>query len=387
MIIVRPPNGVPPTTFSSSLFLAGPSPRTAGVPDWRQEALTILAELGWDGVVFVPLPETITDTVNYDNQVEWEQKMMGMSDMIVFWIPRDLEKLPGFTTNVEFGMWMKSGKVVLGFPPKAPKMRYLETLGGWEGMPVFNTLADTLFNAVYSVGLGAERIGGEREVPLQIWNLPAFQGWLTAQKKAGNRLDGAKTIMTFRPNKKRLFLFALHVDVFVESENRSKNNEIVIFRPDISTIVAWSKPVSGMSVLDIKVVIVKEFRSPASVGDCFIREVPGGSSIKTGEEPTVVAAHELEEETGLAIDANRLVPIGSRQVAGTLAAHRAHAYAVELDSGEMDALAADMSVHGVEEDTERTFVEVRTVRELLQEPLTDWANLGMIFAAVRGFAH
>ena len=48
----------------------------------------------------------------------------------------------------------------------------------------------------------------------------------------------------------------------------------------------------------------------------------------------------------------------------------------------LKADAASGRHHGVEADTERTYVEVRTVRELLARPLTDWSNLGMIFAAL-----
>ena len=43
----------------------------------------------------------------------------------MFWIPRDLEKLPGFTTNIEAGEWLHSGKLVIGAPDEAPKIRYL----------------------------------------------------------------------------------------------------------------------------------------------------------------------------------------------------------------------------------------------------------------------
>jgi len=385
MTIVRPPTGTPPETFSRSIFLAGPSPRDGVGLDWRTDALSVLADLGWNGVVFAPLPEN-GKVPDYDAQVEWEQTAMGISDLIVFWVPRS-ETLPGFTTNVEFGVWFKSGKALLGLPPGAPKTRYLETLADQEGVLVRYDLRALLADAIAKIGPGAARTGGEREVPLQIWTLPAFQGWLKAQKAAGNRLDGAKTVMTFRvgPKKERLFLFALHVDVHIGAEGRNKTNEIVIFRPDVSMVVAWSGPSVGFEERtpnDLRVAVVKEFRSPAAVGDCFVREVPGGSSAKPEEDPLVVAAHEVEEETGLVVDPSRLSRLPSRQVAATLAAHKAHVWAVELTPEEMDSLAADKGVHGVEEDTERTFVEVRTVRELLADSLTDWATLGMIFAAI-----
>jgi hypothetical protein len=65
---------------------------------------------------------------SYLDQVEWEYECLELSDLIVFWVPRDLKKLPGFTTNVEFGRYIASGKVLYGRPYEAPKTRYLDRL-------------------------------------------------------------------------------------------------------------------------------------------------------------------------------------------------------------------------------------------------------------------
>jgi hypothetical protein len=43
---------------------------------------------------------------------------------------------------------------------------------------------------------------------------------------------------------------------------------------------------------------------------------------------------------------------------------------------------AQGTVHGVAADGERTFIEVSTVGQLLDQPLTDWSTLGMIFTAL-----
>ena len=37
-----------------SIFLAGPTPRSLDVETWRKEAIRILEELGFDGIVYVP---------------------------------------------------------------------------------------------------------------------------------------------------------------------------------------------------------------------------------------------------------------------------------------------------------------------------------------------
>ena len=129
---------------AQSIFLAGPSPRDKEHYNWRPEALKILEKAGFEGTVFVPLPRDGEWSRDYDGQVEWELEHLEIASIIVFWIPRDLETLPAFTTNVEFGLYVKSGKIVLGFPEGAPKMRYLEYVGKKNNVPVYHTLEETL---------------------------------------------------------------------------------------------------------------------------------------------------------------------------------------------------------------------------------------------------
>ena len=387
MKIIQAPKGTVPETFTKSIFLAGPTPRDDNAEDWRPEAIRLLEEAGYDGIVFNPNPGVKPD---YDDQVSWERDTMNMADIILFWVPREMKHMPALTTNFEFGKWVNSGKVVLGYPEDAVSMRYLQTIADLEGVPTSNTLQETVDAAIKKIGKGAPRTGGERNIPMEIWEKPAFQEWLQAQKAAGNRLDGAEVVWQFRVGEKkdRLFLWAIHVDVYIASEDRHKTNEIVIMRPHISAILAYCWPSTRLStsVLDnVEVAIVKEFRSPASVGDCFIREVPGGSSLKPGVDPRENGVHEFEEETGVAIEADRLEFKGVRQLAGTLSSHHAHVYAVNLSIPEMGALKKEVGkMHGVAEDTEQTYVEVYTLAELLDEtnPLTDWSTLGMILAAL-----
>lgn len=383
MQVIYVPN-TPPETFTKSLFLAGPSPRDPSHYDWRPEALAYLKELGYDGVVYIPLPVDHSDWRHgFDAQVDWEKKYLDMADVIVFWIPRDLKTLPALTTNVEYGMYLESGKVVLGFPDSATNMRYMASHADKQHIPQFRDLRETLMCALERVRDGASRTGGEREVPLHIWKMKSFQAWMVAQKAAGNRLDGAQLLWNFRvdPKKDFVFAYALRVNVFIAREHRNKTNEFILSRPDVSSIVAYHK-VSG-NLLDSEIVIVREFRSPASLGDCFIQEVPSGSSWKVNEDAFEVAAHELSEETGFTISGDRLKFLGARQVAGTLSTHLSHVFACEITDNEIHFLRAQEGIaHGVIEDSERTYVEIYTVRELLSRPLTDWANLGMILTAL-----
>ncbi len=129
-----------------SIFLAGPSPRGRGEDDWRRPALAWLEAAGFDGAVHIPLPRDGVYRPDYDHagQIDWELAHLETAGAIVFWIPRDLETLPGFTTNVEFGRFSRSGRAILGYPKGAPRMRYPHHIAGLDGVPVFHTLEETL---------------------------------------------------------------------------------------------------------------------------------------------------------------------------------------------------------------------------------------------------
>lgn len=391
-----------PETWSKAIFLAGPTPRAENpVPSWRVEALELLRSMGYDGVVFVPETEDGKWSHNYDNQIEWETRGLSTADVIVFWVPRDLKTMPAFTTNVEFGRWVDSRyKVVLGHPKDAPKNRFLDALLGQvsdgEDKPCLS-LQSTLETALAKLGEGALRSGGERNVPLPIWNTPMFQSWYLSLRQAGNRLDSAEVRWVFMPKTGMIFSWVLWVKVWIAAEDRWKENEWVFSRSDISAVVLHYRDSRSTDLLDSEIVLVKEFRSPARTSDGFIHELPGGSST-TKKSPEEVARDEVREETGLRIAsakvrevarlklaASRFQLVGSRQVAGTLSSHHAMVFSVRLSEEEIKKArdtAASGEHGGVEEDTERTYVEVHTVRELLISETVDWSNLGMIMAAL-----
>lgn len=141
-----------------SVFLAGPTPRRANpVPSWRPDAIDLLTR-SWSGpgtlTVFSPESRGGVLAENYDDQVGWETQARASSSVILFWIPRDLTSLPGFTTNVEFGLDVPSGSVVLGCPPDCPnpeRNRYLIWVARQYATPVRETLADTVATALRMV--------------------------------------------------------------------------------------------------------------------------------------------------------------------------------------------------------------------------------------------
>ena len=111
-----------------SIFLAGPTPREEKVASWRVDAVKKLEDLGFDGIVYVPEYSTWVPKSDYVAQANWEREALTEATVILFWIPRSLPDMPGFSTNVEFGYWLHSKKVIYGRPDGAPKTKYLDWL-------------------------------------------------------------------------------------------------------------------------------------------------------------------------------------------------------------------------------------------------------------------
>lgn len=364
-----------PTTVKKTIFLAGPSPRTDEDLSWRPEALRLLELMKYDGHVFSPEPRD-GKFQDYVGQIEWETAALERADVILFWIPRT-KMMPGLTTNVEWGVWMKSGKVVLGSPDGAESMRYIKHLAQKHNVPSFDSLSTATLVAIDKLGAGSERNGdGECQVPLNVWTHPTFQAWYSAQVNAGNKLNRARVLWTFRvgPKQDIVFSWVVQVEVYIASEGRVKSNEFVSSRADISVCVLYREN---------QIVLVREFRSPVRNEAGYVYELAGGSSTNPEEDPLDVVIGEVKEETGLELDSTRFVSHGSRQLVATLSAHIANLFSVVLTQAEVDQLKADAgNLHGVLESTERTTVEVWTLKDIQDKNLVDWATLGMIFSVM-----
>lgn len=112
-----------------SCFLAGPTPRDENVLSWRGEALKIFESFGFDGTIYVP---ELREKSYYDfdtgiNEMKWDQDSLEMADVVMFWIPRDMDML-GLSTNVEFGYLLDKGNIVYGRPEGAIRCEFLDFL-------------------------------------------------------------------------------------------------------------------------------------------------------------------------------------------------------------------------------------------------------------------
>ena len=131
-----------------SIFLAGPTPRSAAVASWRKKALPLLeSAVDFDGAFVLPEDRGFVarPDFEYAGQIEWERTHLASANVVLFWIPRDLKDMPAFTTNIEFGFVSERNQhYVLGFPKDAAKMRYLEYIANKQSMPIVHDLEQAI---------------------------------------------------------------------------------------------------------------------------------------------------------------------------------------------------------------------------------------------------
>ncbi|QHC32429.1 nucleoside 2-deoxyribosyltransferase domain-containing protein [Streptomyces sp. HF10] len=184
----------PPGSWEAAVYLCGPTPADPAEPSWRPAAVAAL-RAAWRGpgrlVVFLPEPTAGGSYPSYGDQIAWEEEAMRRSDAVLFWIPRDMRRLPGLVSNIKWGAWHDSGRAVLGAPPEAERMTYLLHFAGAFGVPVERTLPGAAEAALRAVGRGSRRTGGERAVPLAVWRSEPFRKWYAA-RPAGCRLLDAR---------------------------------------------------------------------------------------------------------------------------------------------------------------------------------------------------
>lgn len=208
-----------PTRVVRSIFLAGPTPRTAEARSWRPEALAALERHRFSGTVFVPeMRAGPFDEARYDECVAWEDEALRRADCICFWVPRDLTpdvdgkpRFAGLTTNVEFGRWERSGKVVFGALRSAEANRYLWNYAKRHGLPRAGTLDHTVQAALVMVEDGAVREGVECAVPLCIWRTPSFQAWTREHRVDRDELRDARVEWVLRVEPHRPHAFAWEI--------------------------------------------------------------------------------------------------------------------------------------------------------------------------------
>ena len=122
-------NGVNDLGKCWKVFLAGP---IQGASNWQHSIENLFANEQYSNIVFLSPRRLSYDNFNYEEQVQWEKKYMGLADVILFWIPEASEDVKGRsyaqTTRTEFGEYLARGKkIIFGAYKEFPGLRYFES--------------------------------------------------------------------------------------------------------------------------------------------------------------------------------------------------------------------------------------------------------------------
>lgn len=138
-------------SISNAVFLAGGTVRQKGDGSnnssdvsWRFEAVKLLRDGGYVGDILFPewYDNIKPDGWSYASQVEWELEGLYKATTILFYIPRDMEKLPCLTTNIEYGNFVDANNLVVITPKESEKNDYIKYRNERLGRPSYETLEE-----------------------------------------------------------------------------------------------------------------------------------------------------------------------------------------------------------------------------------------------------
>ena len=137
-------------SLKKSIFLAGPTPRSKDVLSWRNEAIKLFLDNGFDGTLVIPEREDKPYYEKEDNyeEIKWDLKALMDSDVVMMWIPRGSDML-GLSSNVEFGYLLNKGNMIYGRPNEAFRCELLDYLYKEKlGREYTDSLEKTVINTI-----------------------------------------------------------------------------------------------------------------------------------------------------------------------------------------------------------------------------------------------
>jgi hypothetical protein len=116
------------------LYLAG-AIDLGCAPDWQSEVIRALGDL--PGLVVLNPRRPTFDPSRLDEQIRWELDALAAADLILLWLPATASAP---VSLLEAGLYMSSGKLVVGVEPAYQRQRNIELTAQRYGVPIHGTL-------------------------------------------------------------------------------------------------------------------------------------------------------------------------------------------------------------------------------------------------------
>lgn len=134
--VITPPEPAPTEGFK--VFLAG-AIDMGGAVDWQSQ---VIEQLRNEPDLTLLNPRRVDFTPDkLDEQILWELGALELSDAILMWFPADTKAPISF---LEAGLYIRSGKLVLGAENGFYRRRNLELTAKYYDVPIYLTLDDLI---------------------------------------------------------------------------------------------------------------------------------------------------------------------------------------------------------------------------------------------------
>ena len=146
------------------LFLAG---AIQGAEDWQSKVINYLKN--YDISIASPRRKYICDNFDYNKQVEWETYYLNVSNIILFWLPKEIEHIEGRsfaqTTRFELGEWLAKSlyipnkQIIVGIDSSFKGSRYIKKRiqNNYKNVPIFTKLKDCCDFIINKLNLEVEK--------------------------------------------------------------------------------------------------------------------------------------------------------------------------------------------------------------------------------------
>jgi hypothetical protein len=125
------------------VYLDGPKSTPVGAKmSWRKRLIETFLSKGFTHAIIVPECRDSNYRPPYDTDefFAWEDFVMKMATIVMFWIPRDSKIFPGRNINDRWGMYKNKQNVIVGMPKEAQDISYQTWYAKANNIPVVHHL-------------------------------------------------------------------------------------------------------------------------------------------------------------------------------------------------------------------------------------------------------
>jgi len=133
-VVINAPDDIP--EGHRLIYLAG-AIDMGEAENWQKKVISILSKR--DDLTLLNPRRSNFEPQMEEEQIKWELRALEKADVILMWFPRE-SNAP--ISLLEFGLYLKSGKLLVGVENGFYRQRNIELTAQYHGVSVFHSLAE-----------------------------------------------------------------------------------------------------------------------------------------------------------------------------------------------------------------------------------------------------